>query len=118
VGALAGSAAMGSYQIIQAHAHIAALSEHLVASDPQVLERMRGGAGAVGSLVSDPLLRGAEGTALLSQSVAREASVLAFTDVFRLLGVLSLGTAVYVGYLLLLTTLRRSPPLQSGATHE
>src|SRR5262245_6330789 len=60
VGGLAGSALLGSYQIVSAHAHAAALSEHLLGADPQVAARLR-----------------AEGPAGLLQAITREANVLA-----------------------------------------
>ena len=103
VGALAGSAIMGSYQVIQMHAHAAALSEHLIASNPEVVKRIQLGAEAVSGVVGDPLLRGAEGASLLGRAMTGEASVLAYNDVFRLLEFLALGSAVYVVYLLLIS---------------
>jgi hypothetical protein len=90
---------MGSYQIIQTHAHALALSERLLASDPQVATRLAAGAGAVAGAVLDPVLRGAEGGSLLSQAVSQQANVLAFNDVFRGLALLALGSAAYVAYL-------------------
>jgi len=41
-------------------------------------------------VISDPALRTAEGAALLSQRVTREANVLAYNDVFMVIGVLAL----------------------------
>ncbi|HEY0267434.1 MAG TPA: hypothetical protein VGC16_11820, partial [Rhizomicrobium sp.] len=67
VGGLAGSALLGSYQVIQARAHAASLAERVIGADPQVLQRLQSGAGAVAGVVADPLLRGAEGAALLGQ---------------------------------------------------
>jgi hypothetical protein len=43
----------------------------------------------VAGVVGDPALRGAEGAALLGQQVAREANILAYNDVFLLVGVLA-----------------------------
>ena len=48
--------------------------------------------------LSDPVLRGAEGAALLGQSLAQEANILAYNDVFRLVTMLALVTAAYVFY--------------------
>jgi len=109
VGALAGSAIMGSYQIERVHVHNNDLAAQLAASDPQVVARVMGNSAAVASVVIDPTLRGAEGAALLSKSMGGEASVLAYNDVFSLLAWLSAGTAGIVAFSLLFRNLRRSP---------
>jgi len=107
VGGLAGSALLGSYQTIQARAHAGALAEHMLASDPQVEERLQGGAAAVSSSLTDPMLRAAEGAAQLGQSMTREANILAYNDVFRAVGILAVLSAIYIAYLILLYGLRR-----------
>ncbi|WP_197684992.1 hypothetical protein [Bradyrhizobium canariense] len=106
VGALAGSAVVGSYQVIQIHAHAAALSEDLLASNPQVLDRLQSGARALSPVIVDPSLGGAEGASLLGNSLMQQASILAFNDVFRLLALLAFGTALYVGWLVVLRSIR------------
>lgn len=98
VGGLAGSALLGSYQIMEARAHAASLSERLLGSDPQVIQRIQSGVGAVAGVLPDPGLRGAEGAALLGQSMAQEANILAYNDVFRLVAALALVTAGYLFY--------------------
>jgi hypothetical protein len=98
VGGLAGSALLGSYQVIQTRAHAASLQEHLLAGDPQVAQQLQGGAATVAGNLADPVLRGAEGGALLGQRLASEASILAFNDVFRFVGFLALATALYILY--------------------
>ncbi|WP_374354481.1 hypothetical protein [Chitinimonas sp.] len=97
IGGLAGSALLGSYQTLSARAHMAALSEHLQMADVQVAARIQAGTAALGATVPDPLLRSAQGAASLSQAMAREANALAFNDVFRLVAVLALLTALYLG---------------------
>jgi hypothetical protein len=109
VGALAGSALMGSYQIERIHVHSNDLSAQLAGGDPGVGVRIAGGSAAVAAVVGDPVLRGAEGGALLGQALGREASVLAFNDVFGLLAWLAAGTAGAVAISLLLKNLRRMP---------
>jgi len=98
VGGLAGSALLGSYQTIQARAHAASLADHLLAGDPQVLQRIQSGSGAVAGVIDDPALRGAEGAALLGQKLTAEANILAYNDVFRLVAILALMTAAYLFY--------------------
>jgi hypothetical protein len=101
VGGLAGSALLGSYQVVATHAHALALSEHLVAADPQVAARIQSGAAALGSAVTDPAQLGAQGAGLLVQALGREANILAFNDTFGFVTVLALATAFYLGYLIL-----------------
>ncbi|WP_241659529.1 MFS transporter [Sphingomonas glacialis] len=79
VGGLIGSAFLGTYQVIQSKAHAAALAEHLVVGDVPVAQRLS-----------------AQGIGGLYQALQREASVLAFDDVFRLVAVIALGIAVWV----------------------
>ncbi len=107
VGALAGSALMGSYQIERTHAHRADLSAQLQFGAPAVSARQAGGAAALAPVLVDPALRGAESSALLAQSVGREAAVLAYNDVFALLAILAGGTAGAVTLFLFLNHLRQ-----------
>lgn len=96
IGSVAGSALLGSYQVIATRSHLAALSEHLVAADPQVVARIQ-----------------AQGGAPLFQSAAREAAILAFNDVFRLVALLAVATALFVLCFVLRDLWRaRNPVLQ------
>ncbi|HTU35954.1 MAG TPA: MFS transporter [Candidatus Acidoferrum sp.] len=111
VGGLVGSALLGTYQTIQARAHAVSLSEHLIASDPHVVERLQGGAMALSGSLTDPLLRSAGGAALLAQSLRSEANILAYNDVFRAVAVLAVVSASYVAVHVLLSGLRRRSAL-------
>jgi hypothetical protein len=95
VGGLAGNALLGSFQTIREKIHSAELVQALMISDPLVASRIRGSAGAFGSTIGDPVLRSAAGAGTLAQQVAREATILAFNDVFMLVGVLAVLTAVW-----------------------
>jgi hypothetical protein len=96
VGGLAGSAILGSYQVIQTRAHAASLQDHVLAADPQVVQRLQSGTASVAGTIIDPTLRGAEGAALLGQKLVGEAGILAFNDVFRFVAFLALATAAYL----------------------
>jgi len=109
VGGLLGSAVLGTYQVIQARWHALALSEHLLASDPGIIDRLRIGAGAIAGVVADPIQRSAEGASLLARAVTQEANVLAYSDVFRVVSILALMSALYIAYLLLVRALRGRP---------
>jgi hypothetical protein len=96
IGSLAGSALLGSYQVIAMRSHTAALAEHLVGVDPQVVARIQTGTQLLTGAVTDPGRQAALGGALLSQSAAREATILAFNDVFRFVALLALAAALFV----------------------
>jgi hypothetical protein len=106
IGGLAGTAALGTFQIEREKAHSAAIVQTIEATDPMVIQRMAAGGGAVGRVLADPSLRSAEGAALLSQNATREANVLAYNDVFRLISLLAALTTAYLGFLLVRQRLR------------
>lgn len=84
LGGLAGTALLGTFQVLREKFHSNDLVQSIVMTDPMVAARIRGGGGALAGVIGDPVLRGAQGTGLLAQQVAREANVLAFNDVFLL----------------------------------
>lgn len=88
-GGLAGSALLGSYQVIATRSHLAALTEHLVGWDPQVIARIQ-----------------AQGAGPLFQAAAREATILAFNDVFRFVALLAVAVALFLCSLVLRDLLR------------
>lgn len=107
VGGLLGSTILGTYQVIQTRAHESALSEHLLAANPEVVSRIQYGATALADAVTDSSQRTALGANFLAQAMAREATVLAFNDVFRLVAVLALATAIFIAYFIAITAARR-----------
>ena len=107
VGGLAGSALLGSYQVIESRVHAVSLSDNLQPSNPAVNARVSGGGAALMDSVTDPLLRTQEGGKLLGQSMAQQSAVLAFNDVFMLVAALGLMTALYVLYLVAQTAIRK-----------
>ena len=114
VGGLFGTTMLGTFQVLREKFHSHELVEHIVTADPLVAARLRAGAGAVSGVLGDPALRSAEGAAILAQQVAREANILAFNDVFMLIGVLAVLVAVW-GYLIRWSIWRRgevSPVIQ------
>jgi hypothetical protein len=107
VGGLVGSAALGTYEVIEARAHAGSLSDHLLASDPNVVARIRLGAGVVADVITDPAQRLQGGGGLLMQALDRESAVLAYNDVFWVVTTLSLATALYIAYLMVFSAARR-----------
>jgi hypothetical protein len=114
VGALGGSALLGSYEFSQARRHAAYLAEHITLADPQVTQRLQNGVGAVASALPDQTLRSAEGAGLLGQRLTAEANILAFNDVFRLISIMALLTAIFLIYRISLTAWRERRRAQAG----
>jgi hypothetical protein len=112
VGSLAGSAILGTAQVMYAKAHAATLGEHILAADPQAVARIQQNAGILSGVVSDPVLRGAEGVSLLGRSLTTEATTLAFDDVFRVVMWAALATAGWLVWMLVADA--RQP--KAGAT--
>lgn len=100
LGGLAGSAILGTYQVVREKANSAALVQAIDPTDPLVQARLQAGAAGIGRVVGDPALRTAQGGALLSQTATREANVLAYDDVFRFVAVLASLTFLYLVFLL------------------
>lgn len=95
LGGLLGSALIGTFQTVQEKVHSHAIVEHLTMTDPQVAARVASGGAAYGRVLGDPVLRSAEGAALLAQTATREANVLAYNDVFLLVSLIASGTFVW-----------------------
>lgn len=95
IGGLAGSALLGTFQVIREKVHSHALVQSIVMTDPLVAARIRGSAGIYAGTIGDQTLRGAAGAATLARQVAREANILAFNDVFLLIAVLAVLTALW-----------------------
>ncbi len=106
LGGLGGAALLSSYQVVREKVNSAAIVQDIDPTDPQVQARLALGAAGVTRVVGDPALRQAEGGALLSQVATREANVLAYDDVFRLVALLSGATCAYLAFLLIRRHLR------------
>ncbi len=74
---------------------MAELVQRIVLTDLAGRRLRAAGAGAMAGVVGDPTLRSAQGTAILAQQVAREANILAYNDVFLLVGVLAILVAIW-----------------------
>ncbi|WEK46581.1 MAG: MFS transporter [Candidatus Andeanibacterium colombiense] len=101
VGGLAGAAGLGSFQILRERFHSEMLVQTIVPTDPTVAGALQQYGGAYGPVIGDPVLRQAQGAALLSQQVSREANILAWNDVFMLIAALSIASLLFWGLWLL-----------------
>jgi hypothetical protein len=106
LGGLAGTALLGTFQVMREKAHSNALVQHIVMTDPLVVARVQQGGSAYGRILVDPALRNAEGASLLSQQITREANILAYNDVFQLIAILAAATTIYLGFVVFLRTRR------------
>ncbi len=95
LGGIAGTALLGTFQIVREKFHSHELVQSIVLTDPLVAARVRGTGASVANVIGDPTLTNAEGAALLARTVSREANVLAFNDVFLLIGVLAILTFLW-----------------------
>lgn len=91
IGGLAGPAALGTFQVMREKFHSSQINEHLDPTNGVVAQRLQIQGQIFTATQSDPALRSAQGMSQLSQAATREANVLAFNDVFRVLGVLTIS---------------------------
>ncbi|MBA1204404.1 MFS transporter [Pseudomonas capeferrum] len=91
IGGLAGPAALGSFQVVREKFHSSQINEHIDPTDSVVAQRLQIQGQIYASTQTDPALRNAQGMSQLSQAATREANVLAFNDVFRVLGILTIS---------------------------
>ncbi|WP_241557144.1 MFS transporter [Croceibacterium ferulae] len=97
LGSLVGSAGLGTLQTMRERLHSQELVHTLNATDPLVLQRIQQLGGAYARVQGDPALRQAEGAVLFGQQVSREANILAYNDVFFLIGVLAVLVVLWLG---------------------
>ena len=106
IGGLIGSAFLGSYQTFATRTHFQELAERMPAGDIEIANRVAGSTRALSGTVADPGIRAQQGGASLAASMTREANVLAFNDVFRLVWGLALSTALLVIVQMMISALR------------
>lgn len=96
MGSLFGSALLGTFQVIREKFHASQLAEHISLLDPQVAARVQAYAGAHAHDIADSAQRQAVASQMLGKIVTREANVLAYTDVFLLIGWLAIATLAWL----------------------
>lgn len=97
MGGLIGAAALSTFITVRTRTHLIHLGEQLTLSNPQVQAALRGGAAALAPTMGDPALLSSQGAAGLVGSLGRDATVLAFNDLFLLIGSLATLAFVIVG---------------------
>lgn len=112
MGGLIGSAGFGTFITVREKVHSHDLLQSVTLADPLVVQRIQQYGASYGRVLTDPVLRAAEGSALLAQQATREANTLAYNDVFFLIS----GVAVlaFLGLVIHMVakaiTARRAPP--------
>lgn len=96
LGGIGGAALLGTFQIVRERFHSEILTQSLLVTDPQVALRLQQLGAAYNRTLGDPVLRQGEGAVLLAQQVSREANILAFNDVFLLIGSLATIGLIYL----------------------
>lgn len=104
VGTAIGLAAVSTFTRIQEQTHSNLLGLHLERGAADVQYRIESLAAALGAHNSDPAIATARATAMLARTVQREAFVLAYSDMFAVIGLVIVLAA-------LVTLLMRRPPL-------
>jgi predicted MFS family arabinose efflux permease len=82
LGGLVGSALFGTLQTVREKFHSHSLVEQVMLNNPVDAARLAASAQQLSGVVADPTLRAAQGAALVSRQVTREANILAYNDVF------------------------------------
>lgn len=111
LGGLGGSALLGTYQIVRRQFHFNHIVQTMVLSDPQVAQRLNQLAASYGRYIADPARDQLQGLGALQQVVLREANVLAYNDVFRLVAVISAIAFVALGMQWVYYRVNRIDPL-------
>ncbi|MBA1201020.1 MFS transporter [Pseudomonas capeferrum] len=96
LGGLIGAALLGTFQIAREKFHSSYLVEQLTLLDPLVLNRVESGAAAYAGVITDPALRTSVGSRLLANAATREANILAYNDVFMMIGSIAILTMIWI----------------------
>ncbi len=99
-GSMLTTALLGSFVTLREKFHSNVLVENILLTRPEVAQRVSQLSAGYRKVITDPTILNAEGLALLSQQVTREAYVLAYTDTFLLISILtSIALAVLLVHL-------------------
>ena len=89
LGGLIGVAALSALHTLRAKAHLMTLGQSISTNDPAVAQGINSLANALTGNMTDPALRSAVAGSQVVREAAREAAVLAFNDIFFVIGALS-----------------------------
>ncbi|MGV8928963.1 MAG: MFS transporter [Brevundimonas sp.] len=98
LGGLAGVSSLSAFHAIRLKTHLIDAGATLTAANPQLARELGQATARLGTTISDPALQQQAAAARIAREVGREAAVLAFNDVFFLIG--SLATIAFAIVLL------------------
>ena len=96
LGGLLGAALLGTFQTVREKFHSSYLVERLTGLEPLVNARIQGGGAGYAGIIADPALRTEAGLRLLANAATREANILAYNDVFMLIGSIAVLTMIWI----------------------
>ncbi|GAA4014016.1 MFS transporter [Sphingomonas swuensis] len=96
LGGLAGTAALSALHTIRLKTHLVDAGATLTATNPQLADGLRQASRALAPTLSDPALQQGAAAAQVAREAGREAAVLAFNDVFFVIGWLAVIAFVAV----------------------
>lgn len=96
LGGLLGAALLGTFQTVREKFHSSHLVENLSYLEPLVNARVQGGGASYAGVIADPALRSEAGLRLLASAATREANILAYNDVFMLIGSIAVLTMIWI----------------------
>jgi MFS family permease len=113
LGGLAGPAILGTVQQFRQHEYSAVINAGVNPTEGVVQQRLQMQGQVFGRVITDPVLRQAQGIGQLAQAATREANVRAYNDVFLLNGLLAL---IFLGWTLVhVVRLALAAPLANAA---
>lgn len=86
LGGLAGVAALSAFHTLRTKAHLMTLGQSISTNNPAVAQGLNSLAGALTGDMTDPALRSAVAGSQVVREAARESTILAFNDVFFVIG--------------------------------
>lgn len=89
IGGLAGVAALSAFHTLRTKAHLMTLGQSLSTTNPELAHGINAIAASLTGSIADPALRSATAAGQVVREAAREATILAFNDVFVVIGSLS-----------------------------
>ncbi|MDR7103812.1 MFS transporter [Croceicoccus sp. BE223] len=111
IGGLAGIAGLSAFHTVRLKTHLIDAGSTLTLANQQLGAALADAARRIAPLQSDPALRQQAAGARISQEAGREAAVLAFNDIFFLIGTLAAVTFVIVFVPWLINKIRGRNPL-------
>lgn len=96
LGGLIGAALLGTFQTWREKYHSNHLVDRLSFLEPLVSARVQSGGAGYAGVLADPALRSEAGLRALANAATREANVMAYNDVFMLIGSIAVLTMVWI----------------------